>query len=107
MIFFCHRKTFIKKEKEKGPNGGPTLEVQYKEENPCKACLAKLTIKFSNPKMWENAIVAKPEEIERMSETMPMISLDRLLPEITLMSVELSEKAFSDEYPRDFAMPSA
>ena len=37
---------------------------------------------------------AKPEEIERMSFTKPMISLDWKLPEITLMSVELLEKFF-------------
>ena len=42
--------------------------------------------------MWENTIVAKPEEIERMSETMPMISLDWLLPEIALMSIELTRE---------------
>ena len=42
-----------------------------------------------------------------MSETIPMISLDCMLPEIALMSVELSEKTLSDENSKDFAMQSA
>ena len=41
-----------------------------------------------------------------MSETVPMISLDWMLPKITLMSVEFSEKTLSDENLRDFTMQS-
>ncbi|KAF2616606.1 hypothetical protein F2Q68_00040228 [Brassica cretica] len=37
-----------------------------------------------------------------MSETIPMIFLDWMLPEIALMSVELSEKTLSDENSKDF-----
>lgn len=42
-----------------------------------------------------------------MSETIPKISLDWMLPEIALMSVELLEKTLCDENSRDFAMQSA
>ena len=42
-----------------------------------------------------------------MSETIPMISLDWMLPKIALMSVELSEKTLSDENSREFAMQNA
>ena len=83
---------------------GPTPEVHYKDKKAWKAFFATTLAKV---KKQEKKIDAKPEEIDRMSFTISMISLYRRLPKIALMSVELSEKTLNSENSRICTMQRA
>ena len=82
-------------------------QSHYTDRWTWRATFAKpRAFEFSDLEKCEKETDAKPEEIDRMLLTMPMISFDWKLPEIALTSVELLERNLSDENSRFSAMKS-
>lgn len=87
---------------------GPFREVHYTSREEWRAFLATPSAnEFSDRGRWEKEIVTNSEEITWISSTIPMISLDWILPVIALKSVELSERTLRFKNSKVSAMQRA